>query len=225
MSHGYFVTGTDTDVGKTWVALGLLTALEQKGHSTLAMKPVACGCQPGNGGYRNDDAIKLQQQASVSIPYETVNPYAFPAPIAPHLAVRETGQEIDLHYIKQIYEQQKNKADYVVIEGVGGWLVPLNARHTTADMVKLLQLPVILVVGIRLGCLNHALLTAAAIRHEGIRLAGWVANCIDKNCLETENNIGALRERINAPLLGVVPCLERFDIRAIGDCLDIEKLI
>jgi len=225
VSFGYFITGTDTDVGKTWIALGLLTALEQKGFSTLAMKPVACGCQSTNGAYRNDDALKLQLRASVSIPYELVNPYAFPAPIAPQFAARENGRQIDLNHIKQIYQQHKYKADFIIMEGVGGWLVPLTAHQTTADMVRDLEVPVILVAGIRLGCLNHTLLTEAAIRHEGILLAGWIANCIDKNCLEIENNIATLQERLNAPLLGVVPYMEEFDVQTIVDHLNISELI
>lgn len=225
MAHGYFITGTDTDAGKTWIALALLSSLRQKGYRTLAMKPVACGCLSIDGEYRNDDAVQLQQQASVAIPYEMVNPYAFSAPIAPHLAAEKTGQRIDIHHIKQLFDQQRDKADYVIMEGAGGWLVPLNTQHTTADLVKILQLPVILVVAIRLGCLNHTLLTNAAIQHEGIQLAGWIANCIDESSLEIDNNIETLRERLNAPLLGVIPYLEECNVQTIADHLDIEKLI
>lgn len=225
MSRGYFITGTDTDVGKTWISLALLTALQRKGYSTIAIKPVACGCVYKDGIYQNDDAVKLQYQASVHIPYEQVNPYALPAPIAPHLAAAKIGQKIDIDRIRQIHHQQQNKADYVVMEGVGGWLVPLNVRDTTADMVKALDTPVILVVGIRLGCLNHALLTHAAIREQGIRLIAWVANCIDKDCLEIENNIETLRGRLNSPLLGKIPYMEKLDVQTIADCLDIDVLI
>jgi len=224
MSSGYFITGTDTDVGKTWVAMGMLTALKQKGYSTLAMKPVACGCSFIDGAYRNDDALKLQQQSSVSVPYEVVNPYALPAPIAPHLAALEHSQRIDIQQIKRIYEQHRNKADFIIIEGAGGWLVPLNEQDTTADMVKALNLPVILVAGIRLGCLNHTLLTVAAIRQYDIALAGWIASCIDKDCLQTERNIRALCERINAPLLGVIPYIDKLNVQTVADCLDITKL-
>jgi len=225
MSRGYFITGTDTDVGKTWIALALLAALHRQGYRTLAMKPVACGCVVIDGIYQNDDAVRLQRQASITIPYKEINPYALPAPVAPHLAAAGIGQQIDLDHIRQIYAQQKDKADYVVIEGVGGWVVPLNTDSTTADMVMAMDIPVILVVGIRLGCLNHALLTQAAIQQQGIRLAGWVANCIDKDCLGVENNIDTLRERLNAPLLGIVPYLEKCDVQTICDCLDINELI
>ena len=225
MSHSYFITGTDTDVGKTWIALALLHALHRQGYRTLAMKPVACGCVVTDGIYQNDDAVKLQRQASIAVPYREINPYALPAPVAPHLAAARIGLQIDMDRIRQLYEQQKNKADYVVMEGVGGWMVPLNADSTTADMVKAMDIPVILVVGIRLGCLNHALLTQAAIQQQGVRLVGWIANCIDKDCLEIENNIDALRERLNAPLLGIIPWQEEFNVQSIGDRLDIEKLI
>jgi dethiobiotin synthetase len=225
MSCTYFITGTDTDAGKTWIALALLTALRKKGCRTLAMKPVACGCQLINGAYRNDDALKLQQHASVSVSYETVNPYALPAPIAPHFAAKEIGQRIDVERIKQLHAQQQDKADYIIMEGVGGWMVPLNERQTSADLVKILNVPVILVAGIRLGCLNHTLLTDAAIRYEGIRFAGWIANCVDKDCLAVEKNIQALRERLSAPLLGVVPYLEEFDAQTIADCLGMQTLI
>ena len=225
MPRGYFITGTDTDVGKTRVSLALLSALQRKGYSTIAMKPVACGCISKEGIYQNDDAVKLQQQASVHIPYELVNPYALPAPIAPHLAAAKNGQHIDIDRIRQIHHQQQNKADYIVMEGVGGWLVPLNAHDTTADMVKALEMPVILVAGIRLGCLNHALLTHAAIRERGIPLIAWVANCIDKDCLEIEDNIETLRGRLDAPLLGIIPYMEKHDVQTIADCLDIGMLI
>jgi dethiobiotin synthetase len=225
MSHSYFITGTDTDVGKTWIALALLHALHRQGYRTLAMKPVACGCVITDGIYQNDDAVKLQRQASIAVPYREINPYALPAPVAPHLAAARIGLQIDVDHIRQLYEQQKDKADYVVMEGVGGWMVPLNADSTTADMVKAMDIPVILVVGIRLGCLNHALLTHAAIQQQGIRLVAWVANCIDKDCLEVINNIDTLRERFNVPLLGIVPYLEKCEIQTIADRLDINELI
>lgn len=225
MTRAYFVTGTDTDVGKTWISLGLLAALQQRGYRTLAMKPVACGCTGSYNGYRNDDALRLQRQATVSIPYEAVNPYALPAPVAPHLAATIAGQQIDIEHIRLLYDKHRHLADYSIMEGVGGWLVPLNAHQSTADMVMSLQIPVILVVGIRLGCLNHALLTATTLQQQGIRLAAWIANCIDQECLEIENNIAALHERLHAPLLGIVPYLESFDARTIAGHLDISDLI
>jgi len=199
--HGYFVTGTDTGVGKTGVSLGLMRALQRQGHVVMGMKPVASGCKQTSWGLVNEDARQLQACASFNVPYQYVNPYAFEAAVAPHLLAQCDGVRIDIALIKQACQELTAEADRVVVEGVGGWLVPIAETQTMADVALALDLPVILVVAIRLGCLNHALLTAAAIRSSGLPLVGWVANRIDPGCEQQDGNILTLRQRLPAPLL------------------------
>ncbi len=204
MKHGYFITGTDTGVGKTRIATALLTAFNARGFSTAAMKPIATGCANTAQGLRNDDALALQQHASLQLRYEQVNPYTFEPAIAPHLAATQAGQTIDLARIRRGLDILSAQADVVIVEGVGGWSVPLNADATVADLAYDLRLPVILVVGLRLGCLNHALLTAQSIEQSDLPFAGWIANVIDPTMQCIEENIEALRERIAVPWLGSV---------------------
>ena len=173
---GYFITATDTDAGKTFITAGLLKQLSGQGHKTLGFKPVASGCQFTAQGLQNDDALQLMQAANVALDYQDINPYAFEPAIAPHIAAQQAGVTINLATIANVIAQQKHKADYVLVEGVGGWLVPLNAQETVADLAGLLNFPVILVVNMRLGCINHALLTAQAIARKDLTLAGWIAN-------------------------------------------------
>ncbi len=206
-SSGYFVTGTDTGVGKSVVALGLMHRLQAQGYRVAGMKPVASGCEPTPVGLRNADALQLQRQSSVAMDYALVNPYAFAPAIAPHIAAQQAGVRIDLDIIHSAYAQIAGQADRVVVEGVGGWEVPLNERDTLADLVRELELPVILVVAIRLGCLNHALLSAAAISHAGLHLAAWVANRLPPEPDAVEENINTLKSRLSAPLLGIIPAL------------------
>lgn len=219
MTRGFFITGTDTDVGKTWVTLGLLRAFAIAGYHTAAMKPVACGVVKTSEGFRNEDALLLQRQATLPLGYKEINPYLFHPPIAPHLAAQDAGVHIDLSHIKALYDNVVQRTDVVVVEGVGGWLVPLNEHETSADLVERLGLPVILVVGLRLGCLNHALLTVESIAHHGVLLAGWVANCISVNMPQQARNIEALRARISAPLLGTIPYLAALDPNMIATLL------
>lgn len=219
MTSGFFITGTDTDVGKTWVTLGLLQAFAVAGYHTAAMKPVACGVVETSEGLRNEDALLLQQQATLPLGYEEINPYLFHPPIAPHLAAQDAGVRIDLSHIKALYDNVVQRADIVVVEGVGGWLVPLNENETSADMVERLGLQVILVAGLRLGCLNHTLLTVESILHKNITLAGWVANCITANMPQQARNIEALRAWISAPLLGTIPYLAELDPNRIATLL------
>jgi dethiobiotin synthetase len=203
MSRGYFVTGTDTGVGKTLVSQALLHRLRQTSASVAGFKPVASGCQLTAEGLRNEDALALQQASSVAMPYATVNPYAFAPPVAPHLAAQVAGVTIDCAFIQRSIDAVP--AEQIVVEGVGGWLVPLNEQQTIADLAQLLNLPVVLVVGLRLGCINHALLTAAAIQARGLELAGWVANQIDPAFSFCEENIAAIDARVGAPLLMRIP--------------------
>jgi dethiobiotin synthetase len=203
--RGWFITGTDTGVGKTVVSLALMQLLQQRGDSVLGMKPVASGCEHTPAGLRNDDALRLQQQSSLQLDYALVNPYAFEPAIAPHLAAAAAGVRIEPAVIAAACARLAAQARYVVVEGVGGWLVPLNETDLLADLAARLGLPVILVVGIRLGCLNHALLTVESIERSGQQLAGWVANCQQATDAITRGNIVTLEARIGAPLLGVMP--------------------
>lgn len=197
----YFITGTDTGIGKTNVTIALIDYCKSLGYTTLGIKPLASGCHQTSAGLRNDDALQLQQASSITLPYEQINPIALEPPIAPHLVAK------DLSVAKLIAScgmSMPNNADVIFIEGVGGWLVPLNKKETMADFVKTLYLPVILVVGIRLGCLSHSLLTQQAILQQQVPFYGWIANCLDPDCIEQDAIIQTLTEQLHAPLLGVV---------------------
>lgn len=202
MSKGLFITGTDTGVGKTTVAVALMRALQARGLRVAGMKPVASGCVRTPDGLRNDDAVKLLTQSSVALPYEWINPFAFEPPIAPHIAAEIIGETIDIRLIRDRYTKIAAQVDVVIVEGAGGWLVPINDTQTMADVAIALSLPVINVVAIHLGCLNHALLTHNAIAASGATQIGWVANVIDRKALMMEENIAALRQRTNADCLG-----------------------
>jgi dethiobiotin synthetase len=202
---GAYVTGTDTGIGKTLVAAALLTALRHGGQRAIGMKPVASGCAAGAGGLRNADAEALIAHSSVVMDYALVNPYALAEPVAPHLAARAAGIEICLDHCVAAFEALSTNADFVVVEGVGGWAVPLGPALMQADLVRALRVPVILVVGLRLGCINHALLSARAIQSDGCTLAGWIGNRIDPAMARCEENIATLKDRLAAPCLGVLP--------------------
>lgn len=201
---GIFVTGTDTGVGKTWVSLGLMAALQAERLTVAAMKPVSAGCERTPDGLRNDDALRLMRQASVVHPYERVNPAAFEPAIAPHIAAADVGARIDFSRIERAFKILAASADLCVVEGAGGWLVPLTRRKNFADLAARLALPVLLVVAIRLGCLNHALLTVESIQRRGLRLVGWVANQVSSVTPRARENIDALHARIPAPILATV---------------------
>ena len=205
MNGGWFIAGTDTGVGKTRVSCSLLRTLARAGHTAMGMKPVASGCRHTAAGLRSDDAQALIEASGLSADYADVNPYALAPACAPHIAAQEAGAEIRLDKILAGFQRLQQKSPWMVVEGVGGWLAPLGERLTMADVAQALHLPVILVVGLRLGCLNHALLTAAAIRRAGIPLAAWVANAIDPTMTHVEENIAALQARLDAPLLARFP--------------------
>lgn len=225
MSAAFFVTGTDTDVGKTTIAAGLLRAARLAGLSTAAVKPVASGCEPSAEGLRNSDALALLAECSLPLRYAQVNPFAFAPAIAPHLAAREVGVELEVaalaDAVQAVLDQQ---ADFTLVEGAGGWRVPLGDQATLADLPIALDLPVILVVGVRLGCINHAVLTAEAIARDGLRIAGWVANVIDPQTSRLEDNLHTLTERLAAPCLGRVPRLEQASAAAVARYLDLSLL-
>ena len=204
---GVFIAGTDTGVGKTRVAQALIQRGVAAGKRGAAMKPVSAGCVWTEEGWLNDDVALLRAASNVALPLALINPYAFEPPIAPHLAAQKAGVGIDLARIESAYHEIAAHSDEVIVEGVGGLLVPLNAKHSAADIILRLDLPVILVVGMRLGCLNHALLTVEAMAQHGIKLQAWVANQIDPNMREFDLNLASLKQRISAPLIAVFPHL------------------
>jgi dethiobiotin synthetase len=202
-ARGIFVTGTDTGVGKTVVATALLRALVASGQRAVGMKPVSAGNE--RDGSEHPDVVALLHAGNVSAPLADRNPFAFATAIAPHLAAAQAGVAIDLAVITAAYARLASRADVVVVEGAGGVLVPVDATHDMLDIAIQLRLPVLLVVGMRLGCLNHALLSAAAIRSRGLRLSGWVANCVDPPMRAVDANVEALSLRLPAPLVALVP--------------------
>jgi dethiobiotin synthetase len=221
---GVFVTGTDTNCGKTEVSLGLMAAWQARGQRVLGMKPVATGCDPGPGGPRNADALRLLAQGTTEAPYGLVNPYAFEPPIAPHIAAGQAGVEIEMGGIAIAYHALAQECDRVVVEGIGGWRVPLGTSLYVGDIPKTLHLPVIMVVGLKLGCVNHSLLTVEAIRAQGCALAGWVGNRIDPLMQASDENLATLAALLRAPCIGVVPWLERLDAADLAEFLHPELL-
>jgi len=222
---GVFVTGTDTDCGKTEIGLALMAALQDRGLDVLGMKPVASGCERTAEGLRNEDARRLRAQGSREMPYVQINPYAFEPPIAPHIAAGRAGVDIELDVVRESVQQLSTKSDFLLVEGVGGWRVPLGPSLSVSDLPLALDLPVILVCGIKLGCINHGLLTAECIRSSGARLAGWVANQIDPDMLARDENLATLAALLGAPCLGVVPWMASPDPRSIATHLDVTPLI
>ena len=198
-----FITGTDTDAGKTYVAVALLQGLKALGYRTVAQKPVAAGV---NAAGFNTDALQLQHHATEPLSYELVNPYCLEDAVAPHLAAAKAELVIDSSILsKELQKLQNVDADIALVEGAGGWLLPLDDKTTMADWVTEQQLPVLLVVGMKLGCLNHALLTINEIERSGLKLLGWVANCIDPDMAYQQENISYLQQKLTAPCLGILP--------------------
>lgn len=216
--QAFFITGTDTGVGKTFATCALLRAAASMGMTTVGMKPVAAGTDAAG---RNEDVEALMAASSIAAPRELVNPYCFRAAIAPHIAVVAEGRRIDGDLIVAAAQQLADRADLLLVEGIGGFRVPLADDFDTADLASKLGLPVILVVGLRLGCLNHALLTAEAIRVRGLTLAGWIGNRIDPVMAHWQDNVIALRQRLPAPLLGILPWLDDTDPAAASSCLSL----
>jgi len=217
----YFVTGTDTSVGKTLISCALLHAFAARGMRVVGMKPVAAGCDDDG---QHDDVLRLRAASNVLAGKGQVNPYYFERAAAPHLVAKFIGVAINLDRIAESFRELQGQADMVIVEGAGGFCVPLNEDEDTADLAVRMDVPIILVVGMRLGCLNHALLTVAAIRARGLTLAAWVANVIDPTMPMLQENISALQQRIAAPLLGVVPHCANSDAREVADFLDLTLL-
>ena len=217
-----FITGTDTEVGKTVVACGFLAAANQQGLRTAAIKPVAAGCAVTEQGMTNSDALQLQAAASHKLSYQQINPVALEPAIAPHIAAAEAGLRMSasrlVGYCRGV---SLMPVDMVVVEGAGGWRVPINSRETLADVARELECAVIIVVGMRLGCLNHALLTMEAIRRDGLQIAGWVANILDPEMPRLQENIDTLKQCINEPCLGTVPRLVDLSAERVADFLTV----
>ena len=219
-----FVAGTDTEIGKTLVSGALLHALGAAGVRAAGMKPVAAGAEQRNGVWHNEDVDFLYEAAPLKLPRELTTPYLFRTPAAPHIAAALEYQPIEPRNIIAAYEQVRAQAEAVVVEGVGGWRVPLTNSYDTSDLARQLGLPVVLVVGLRLGCINHALLTAEAIAARGLKLAGWVANTVDPAMGHMAGNIEAIAARLSAPLLGHVPRLEHASAAVAAAYLDLGKV-
>lgn len=208
---GFFVTGTDTGVGKSLASASLLHALRARGVRAVGMKPVASGCERTPGGWRNEDALLLQAASEPRPPYEDINPYALPLPLAPELAAPAAGVELALEPLLAAHARLAASADTVVVEGVGGWASPLSAALDQLDLVRALRLPVVLVVGLRLGCINHARLTARALAADGVELIGWIASEVDPAMACIDENFATLGQRLPAPCWGRLPHRARPD--------------
>ncbi len=226
-SKGIFITGTDTGVGKTFAAVALVHALRDAGLTVGVMKPVAAGTQGSRrigGAPTNADAVELIEACGIDLPYATVNPYLFDEPVAPHLVAAEAGVTIDPAHVRACFDSIATRCDFVVVEGAGGWLVPAGPRTSMADLAVALDLSILLVVGMRLGCLSHALLTADSIRAHGLDLAGWVANRIDPAMPRADQNIEALDERLDARRVAILENAPTGDPGSCRNAFDIDAL-
>lgn len=225
MTQTFFVAGTDTGVGKTLVTAALLQAAKDKGLTTLAMKPIAAGCKMTPEGLRNEDALVLQATMTLSLAYEQINPVALAEPIAPHLAAAQAGRRLSLDRLVGFCRGTlTERADVRLLEGAGGWRVPLNETESLSALVQALNLPVILVVGLRLGCLNHTLLTVEAMARDGVKLAGWVANQVEPEMAALDGNLMTLRRMLPAPCLGQIPFLDAATPLEVAKYLDLTVL-
>ncbi|MGA9607589.1 MAG: dethiobiotin synthase [Rouxiella badensis] len=221
----WFITGTDTEVGKTVATCALLQAAKAAGMSTAGYKPVASGSEMTPEGIRNGDALALQANSSVALDYAQVNPCTFLQPTSPHIVSELEGRPIEFEVLSKGLRELEPLADWVVVEGAGGWFTPLNASQTFADWVVEEGLPVILVVGMRLGCINHAVLTAQAISQSGLRLAGWIANDVEETGQHHQAYLATLTRMLPAPLLGEIPYLQKHQFNDPGRYLSLECLL
>ncbi len=212
--EGFFITGTDTGVGKTWVTASLLYHLRQTGLDVAGLKPVAAGCKWLDGQWKNEDALLLQQNSSSVMPYGVINPYAFRDPASPHVAC--SGQNVDLQVIQKSVDKVSSSTDIVLVEGAGGWFSPLDENIKNQELAEFLSLPVVLVVGLRLGCINQALLTVAALKQSSCRCLGWVAVTIDDEMVFKKENVSYLQHAIPFPLLAEIPYLPNINVEAVS---------
>ncbi|WP_117234398.1 dethiobiotin synthase [Vibrio maerlii] len=225
MMNAFFVAGTDTEVGKTVVSKAILQALGAKGLKTIGYKPVAAGCEETAEGLRNSDALHLQEAATLDLKYDDVNPYALKVPASPHFAAKCDGVEIEQDVITSKLDEHKENSDIVLVEGAGGWRVPISDTDYLSSWVKKEQLPVVLVVGIKLGCLSHAILTAEAIRNDGLNVVGWVANRINPGTEHYAEIIALLEKQMGAPKLGEIPYIPRAKSRDLGKYIKLDSIL
>ena len=225
MSFALYVTGTDTGIGKTRSSAALLHALRTQGKRATGMKPVASGCERIDGEWKNEDALALIEASDPRPRYADCNPFALPLPLAPELAARDAGVDVELQTILDAHARLAASADVVVVEGVGGWAAPLSSTLMQADLVRALDVSVVLVVGLRLGCLNHALLSARMIVADGAYLAGWIASHVDPDMERVDDNLAMLRERLPAPCWGVLPHVPDADPARLAERLRIPMLV
>jgi len=222
----YFVTGTDTGIGKTTAACAVLARARQQGLSTLGLKPIAAGCEETPDGLRNSDALQLQAMSSIAVSYPEVNPFALAAPLSPHLAARAAGRRLTITQVAgHVRAGLMYRPDLALVEGAGGWRVPLSDRELMSSLPRELRMPVILVVGLRLGCINHAVLTAEAILKDGVRIAAWVGSRVDPQLQDADGNIATLTAMLPAPCLGILPFAPGETAEALATHLDIAPLL
>lgn len=226
MSQKYFIAGTDTGVGKTWVSCALLKAAIAAGKQAVGLKPIAAGADIRlDGSLENEDAVALKRISNIDIPVRALNPICVPEPLSPHIAADRANVKLSVaSTIKQMSAGLNLDADLCLIEGAGGWRVPINNRETMADLARCLNIPVILVVGMRLGCLNHAMLSVEAIERDGLKLHGWIANVIDPDMSALNENVATLNRHLTAPLLARLPHSQNFDVVEASKNIDISKL-
>ncbi|BDR13948.1 dethiobiotin synthase [Vibrio sp. STUT-A11] len=225
MIDAFFIAGTDTDVGKTVASKAILQALAAKGLNTIGYKPVAAGSEKTEQGWRNSDALHLQKAATLEVVYDDINPYALELPTSPHIAAKHEDVEIKYDVLSEKLAQHKSQADVVLVEGAGGWRVPVSDTDNLSTWVKQEQLPVVLVVGIKLGCLSHAFLTAEAIRADGLNLVGWVANRVNPGTEHYADIIEMLETRLGVPKLGEIPYVPSAKRKELGKYINIDPLL
>jgi dethiobiotin synthetase len=224
MMDALFIAGTDTEVGKTVVSKAILNAVATQGKSTVGYKPVAAGCEQTENGLRNSDALHLQSAATLDVEYDLVNPYALTLPASPHIAAQHDGVKVDYNRLSSVLADHKKNSDFVLIEGAGGWRVPVSEKDCLSTWVKQEKLPVVLVVGIKLGCLSHAMLTAEAIRADGLEVVGWVANRINPGVEHYAEIISMLERKMDAPKIGELPYVPSVKKRDMGQYIDLSVL-
>lgn len=224
MMKALFIAGTDTEVGKTVVSKAILSAVGAQGKTTIGYKPVAAGCDKTEQGLRNSDALHLQQAANLDVEYDLVNPYALSLPASPHIAAIADDVEVDYQVLSNVLEQHKQNSDFVLVEGAGGWRVPVSKQDCLSTWVKQEKLPVVLVVGIKLGCLSHAMLTAEAIKADGLELVGWVANRVNPGVEHYAEIIEMLEGSMGAPKLGEIPYVPGCKKRDLGKYINLDVI-
>lgn len=220
IAKGIFITGTDTGIGKTWFTVALMQALKKQGRNTLGMKPIASGAMMMGNKLINEDAGLILRHCSEPMDYELINPVVFEAPVAPGFAAKDEKGFVDLDQIRSCYEQLASSCENVVVEGVGGWRVPLSDKESIVDLARVLSLPIVMVVGLRLGCVNHAMLTAEAIRADGLNLCAWASNLVEKDYLQKKQTITFLNEQLDCPHIADFGYMGRFEPDKLAEKID-----